>query len=193
MRTATRLLALTSILLGLGSTLVNLSSFDGGDFGFTYWEIYQRWDIVTLSLSVMLGLATVIALGNPSRLWDLLVAVALTFVFTNYAPAAIEYRGGASAGLILGGAAAAVALFAGLLLLTEGAGAPRTPIYSPAAYPTAAHAAATFVPQPPPAPAAVPQPARVPQSPTAGWYPDPGGSRGQRYWDGAAWTNDLRS
>jgi hypothetical protein len=195
MRIATRLLALTSILMGLGSTLLNMPSFNGIAYNFTYWEIYQRWDIITLSLSVMLGLAAVIALANPGRLWDLLVAVALTFVFTNYAPAAVEYRSDASAALILGGVAAAVALFAGLLLLIEGADAPRTPIHNPAAYPTAAHAGATFVPQPPPAPvaAAVPRPARVPQSPAAGWYPDPGGSRGQRYWDGAAWTNDLRS
>jgi hypothetical protein len=192
MRIATRLLALAALLLGLGSTLLSYSGYDGA--GYTFWEIFRRWDIITLGISVALCLSVLIALGNPGRLWDLLVAVALTFVFTNYAPFAVEYDSGTAAGLILGGAASALALFAGLLLLVEGPGVPRVQSFRPAAYattahPTAAHAAATFVPQPPP----TPQPQRAPQSPAAGWYPDPGGSRGQRYWDGAAWTNDLRS
>lgn len=30
-------------------------------------------------------------------------------------------------------------------------------------------------------------------TPQAGWYRDPGGSRGQRYWDGTAWTEHLQA
>jgi uncharacterized RDD family membrane protein YckC len=30
-------------------------------------------------------------------------------------------------------------------------------------------------------------------TPAAGWYPDPGGSGGQRYWSGTAWTDQVTS
>lgn len=33
----------------------------------------------------------------------------------------------------------------------------------------------------------------VPTSPPAGWYADPAGSEGQRYWDGANWTKHSRA
>lgn len=32
-----------------------------------------------------------------------------------------------------------------------------------------------------------------PPPPTAGWYPDPSGSGGERYWDGGRWTAQTRS
>lgn len=30
-------------------------------------------------------------------------------------------------------------------------------------------------------------------SPVSGWYPDPHGQPGERFWDGSAWTNDTRA
>ena len=33
----------------------------------------------------------------------------------------------------------------------------------------------------------------MPTSPPAGWYVDPAGSEGQRYWDGANWTEHSRA
>lgn len=36
------------------------------------------------------------------------------------------------------------------------------------------------------------RPALPPALPPAGWYPDPLGRKASRYWDGQAWSNELR-
>lgn len=41
-------------------------------------------------------------------------------------------------------------------------------------------------------PAAPAAPAPAPTGPIAGWYADPAGSGGLRYWDGSRWTRDTR-
>jgi hypothetical protein len=50
-------------------------------------------------------------------------------------------------------------------------------VYFPYQAPSAMPPGAEYL-QPPP---------QVPVGPPAGWYPDPSGSGGQRYWDGQAW------
>jgi hypothetical protein len=49
-------------------------------------------------------------------------------------------------------------------------------------------------PAPAPAPeepAAAPPPPPPPPDRAPGWYADPGGEGGQRYWDGAAWSDHV--
>lgn len=42
------------------------------------------------------------------------------------------------------------------------------------------------------APVPAPAPAPPPQGPPAGWYADPHGTAGQRWWDGTAWTDHVQ-
>ena len=42
-----------------------------------------------------------------------------------------------------------------------------------------------------PAAATLTQPVS-PLQPPPGWYPDPSGSAAERYWDGTAWSNEIR-
>lgn len=53
------------------------------------------------------------------------------------------------------------------------------------------YSAGPVAPPLPPLPAATapPPPRDEPPAPPSGWYPDPAGGGGQRYWDGQAWTD----
>ena len=60
---------------------------------------------------------------------------------------------------------------------------------------TASDAVARDTARPAPAAAApspAPPPPAAPSSPPAGWYPDPLGGSGRRYWDGSRWTESKQ-
>lgn len=71
---------------------------------------------------------------------------------------------------------------------------------APGAYPGTSWPPATPGSSPPSTPGfppatpdpSTPDPAPATGSPVAGWYADPGGSGQRRYWDGRAWTTELR-
>jgi hypothetical protein len=96
----------------------------------------------------------------------------------------------AAGGFVLGFCSLVFAAAAVLLTLPRvGAPMATAPPFDPVgATPTTAPPS-PVAPPPPPALAAPPRPsAPAPPGPPAGWYADPAGAGGQRYWDGAAWT-----
>lgn len=74
---------------------------------------------------------------------------------------------------------------------SRGSTASRTP--TPPSSEPAAPLGSTVVATPPPVPARSAEPGPVRRSPSPGWYPDPAGRFGERYWDGDDWTEHVRS
>jgi hypothetical protein len=179
-------------VIGLaGAVAVLVASFIpiyrfGGDFGFTYRIIDrhpQPQSILAFALeplgAIVLVLAAVVfmlALGGRREPAALVTAAGIWMLclFAGYI-AWIALDGDGSSDVRPG---AVVGLLGGAAMLAGG-------IVSWVSTPTTDTETA-FEPARPEAPS---PPERAP----AGWYPDPAGSAGSRYWDGVQWTDAVRA
>jgi hypothetical protein len=163
-------LAIGGAALGAIATFLPAYS-DFGDGSVTYWTFHRRFDVITLVLLAGVVTLGVISIVRPLRGVNIALAAAGASIAGIFIPYAVEATDGAQAGIFLMGIAGVITCVGAVfVLLTEFAGVPAgTPAPRPAAAPA-------------PAPAAAPP----------GWFPDPAGGAGQRYWDGVAWTHHVQ-
>jgi len=165
-------LAIGGAALGAIATfLPAYGDFDGGSV--TYWTFNRRFDAVTLVVLVAVVALGVISIVRPMRGVNIALAAASASIAGTFIPYAVEASDGAKVGIFVMGLAGVIACVGAIfVLLTEFAAVP----------------AETMVVAHTPAPAAPAAPAAAP----AGWFPDPAGGNGRRYWNGAAWTQHVQ-
>jgi hypothetical protein len=155
----------------LGTIATFLPAYDDfGEGSVTYWTFHSRFDVITLVVLVAVIALGVISIVRPLRGVNIALAATAASLPGIFLPYAVEATHGAAAGIFLMGIAGVIACVGAVfVLLTEFVGVP---------------AAA--------APTPVPAPAAAPASAPAGWFPDPAGGAGRRYWDGIAWTHHVQ-
>jgi len=148
------------------------------DTGESFFETYARLDVFMALMCLALIVIPILAAAGVARAKLDRVTIGLACVPFAFFGAfvALEYWGeiepGSYVAALFSTLAAACAL--GLCLMASPAAAAAGPDRTlPAAGPGAS------------VPASQPRPSGLPP---AGWYPDPAGTHGRRYWDGATWT-----
>jgi hypothetical protein len=157
-------------LAGLATFMPAYDNFD--EDSVTYWTFHTRWDIVTIIIVAAVVTLGILSIVRPMRGVNIALAATAAATAGIFLPYPVEASEGVKAGIFLMGAGGVIACIGAIfVLLTEFAAVP-------------APQSAT----PPPAPT----PARAPAAVPAGWFPDPAGSPGHRYWDGQAWTQHVQ-
>jgi hypothetical protein len=152
------------------------------------WQIYTRADIFLAAICVASLLLSAAASIRPNTQLDrMLIASAGAGLGIEGFLAVERYYVSRQAGFFLIAGAAVIQAIALILMVVPER---RSRPVGVAATPSAA-SPARFDERRRPEPggeAGTYGEARPPALPPAGWYPDPAGSAGERYWDGAAWT-----
>ncbi|MDX6441918.1 MAG: hypothetical protein QOE43_1647 [Gaiellaceae bacterium] len=182
MRIVALVLALAGAAVGLLAPFVDYWHYADGDYGYA---LVNRHHLVTLAFAnayliegaAIVGLAVTSLFRRSLILWAVAAAFStdlfLTWTGETVAPGIdASYLGHPTTdwGCYLGMAGAAVALAGAALGLRD--------TWERRAFSSVAAVAAG-------------SPATPPGFPPAGWFPDPAGSGGQRWWDGRAWTNET--
>jgi hypothetical protein len=162
------------LVLGAGLSAGAMAWDDGGQL--------LQWPAIVVTvmaaLVVVLALAALLGGGRVSEAVSLIVALLLAGYVANQVVLAVWLSREFRDGVVLASAGSAALIVAGCVTL-HALVRVRTP-RPETAVTTSAPARMT---------ASVATPAANPGAATAppGWYPDPAGSAGQRYWDGSTW------
>lgn len=184
-------------IAAIGAVLSAVSLFpEAFTDGISYWDGYERMDIIILVLAVVAFLFLLLSVAALEIFFLFGVGAIGGFGLGLFSQALIEFSGDAGLGAYLanGGSAAMVA-GALIALIPAMLGRPKQREEYAFLPPETAREPAPSPPPPveaePEAAAPATEQAAAPAT-AAGWYADPAGQARLRYWDGQAWTEQTQ-
>jgi hypothetical protein len=156
-------------IAAVGAIVLGVSLFQPAfeESSISFWDAYLRIDFAVLGVAVAMLVLLLVSLFAGAELLLFIVSVVASFVLGFFLLPNLEFQGG-GLGWYLAMTGAATALVGATIALVP-------TLVARAGEP----ADTTFLPA-------------VPTTPStahpAGWYADPSGKTGLRYWDGNSWT-----